>query len=233
MSAASRYASQSGRNICCANCTSQESKGRLIEPVVPSTHSCSPRTPSKPASVITKLGTPNRLYRNPYSAPITTPAATAATTASHSGHDHCTKATARIAAASPAIDPTERSISPSNSTSTMPTAIVPIAAICRVRFTMLALERKFGLIREKTTQMTASPTITGSDPRSPLRTRAPKARSAPATPRSRTRRSSWRSAATVPSVTARSDPVMRASPERGPDGRCATPGGSPRCRRRR
>ena len=51
-------------------------------------------------------------------------------------------------------------------------AMVPIAAHSSARLTRLALERKNGLSTWNTAQMMARPTTTGSDPRSPLLTRA-------------------------------------------------------------
>ena len=97
-----------------ANCTIHESNGRLIEPVSPSTHSCSPRNPSRPASVITKLGTPE--------ARVQEAVEQADQAADRDGGEQRerraaiaarTNATASTAAASPDTEPTERSISPS------------------------------------------------------------------------------------------------------------------------
>jgi hypothetical protein len=60
-----------------------------------------------------------------------------------------TLSTAITAAAKPLTAPTERSISPSSSTSTTPIEIVPTAAICSVRFVRLAAERKRSFIAWK------------------------------------------------------------------------------------
>lgn len=58
----SAYANQGGRNWSWAKATRPESKGRLIEPLGPSIHSCTPRKPRSPPRVMTKLGTPIRLW---------------------------------------------------------------------------------------------------------------------------------------------------------------------------
>ena len=103
--------------------------------------------------------------------------------------------TPRMAAARPLTEPTDRSISPSSSTSTMPMAMVPTAALCRVRLTRLRAERKSLFRLWKTAQMMIRPTTTGSEPRSPLRSRLREdAETAPLTPREAISRSSWRSA---------------------------------------
>ena len=49
-----------------------------------------------------------------------------------------------IAAVNPLTEPTERSISPSSSTSTMPSAMMPTGAANWVMATMLREERKRG-----------------------------------------------------------------------------------------
>jgi len=78
-----------------------------------------------------------------------------------------TLSTAVTAAARPLTAPTDRSISPSSSTSTTPTEIVPMAAIWRVRLVRLIAVRKRSLASAKIVQMIASTMSTRSDPSSP------------------------------------------------------------------
>lgn len=80
------------------------------------------------------------------------------------------------AAVKPLTAATERSISPSSSTITTPTAIVPVAAICSIRFVTLSGERKRSFSEKKIAQMMTMPISTGNEPRSPpvrRRRRAP------------------------------------------------------------
>ncbi len=56
------------------------------------------------------------------------PTARPARIATTSGHPDLTKVTPTMEAARPLIEPTDRSISPSSSTSTMPMAMMPIGA---------------------------------------------------------------------------------------------------------
>ena len=181
------YDSQAGTNHVWANCTSAESNGMLIEPALPRTFSWSPRKASNPARVMTKLGIPMRLNTAAYTRPITTPAATAAAMAIHTGTSRLTNRTARIAADSPLTDPTDRSISPTSSTHTMPSAITPTGTASITRLTRLGLDRKIELEICRTVEMTTSPAMTGSRPRSPPRTRSMKPRTAPRTPDGRER----------------------------------------------
>ena len=64
-STTSRYATAAGRKVCWANSTIVELNGMLIDPCGPSTLICMPSTASNPASVMTKLGTPNWVYSTP------------------------------------------------------------------------------------------------------------------------------------------------------------------------
>src|SRR3954463_9449379 len=76
----------------------------------------------------------------------------------------------------PATAPTDRSISPSSSTRTTPTEIVPMAAICSVRLTRFCAVRNESFAMAKITQMTASVIRTRAEPSSPsasLRRAAP------------------------------------------------------------
>ncbi len=57
--------------------------------------------------------------------------------------------TAMTAAARPPTTPTERSISPSSSTSTTPTAMMPTAVIWSMRLVRLPAVRKFSSDNEK------------------------------------------------------------------------------------
>ena len=55
-----------------------------------------------------------------------------------------TQSTPSSAEATPLIEPTERSISPSSSTQTMPSEITPTTEQSKNRFTMLFGDRKIG-----------------------------------------------------------------------------------------
>ena len=114
--------------------------------------------------------------------PITPPTSSVASTASGSGKAPLTQSTPISAEATPLIEPTERSISPSISTQTMPSAITPVVEQSKSRFTRLFDDRKIGLMAVKIVQMMTSPTITGSEPRSPDRTRSMKALTCPPIP---------------------------------------------------
>jgi hypothetical protein len=99
------------------------------------------------------------------------------------GQPWLTQSTPTIAEARPLIEPTERSISPSISTQTMPSEMTPTVAQSNSRFTRLFGARNIGLSAENTMEMTTRPTATGSMPRSPERTRSTKPRMAPPSPR--------------------------------------------------
>ena len=71
----------------------------------------------------------------------------------------------------------------------MPSAIVPIAAHCIVRFTRFVLERKTGFSAWNTAQITTRPTMTGREPRSPPRIRASRDEAAERMPSALNRRS--------------------------------------------
>ena len=71
----------------------------------------------------------------------------------------------------PLIEPTERSISPSIRTQTIPSEITPTVEQSNNRLTRLFGDRKIGLRLVNTVQMMIKPTTTGSEPRSPERTR--------------------------------------------------------------
>ena len=72
--------------------------------------------------------------------------------------------------ATPDTKPTDRSISPSSRTKTMPIAMIANAAPCTMRLTMLPAVRKRSFWTWKTTQMTSSPRMIGRLPSSPPRT---------------------------------------------------------------
>src|SRR5215211_3575149 len=82
-----------------------------------------------------------------------------------------TVSTAITAAHRPLTAPTERSISPSSSTSTTPTEISPTAVIWRTRLVRLVAERKRSSWTWKMNQIRARATMTRSSPRSPWRKR--------------------------------------------------------------
>ena len=64
--------------------------------------------------------------------------------ATSTGTPWLTQSTPRSAEATPLIEPTERSISPSSSTQTMPSEMTPITEQSKNRFTMLFGDRKIG-----------------------------------------------------------------------------------------
>ncbi len=81
---------------------------------------------------------------------------------------------------------------------TIPSEITPMVEQSNNRLTRLLLDKKTGFNVWKTVQMMMRPTITGSDPRSPERTRSKKLRNAPETPSSWRTRVSWRSRGVFP-----------------------------------
>src|SRR5215472_5327486 len=109
-------------------------------------------------------------------APMPQHAASPAMIAAHQGHfvvDGCTSCTA-MTAPTAATYPTERSTSPSSSTNPSAMASTMKTALCWNRLTRLPADRKTwcGLIAWKTAMIATRPTMTGSTPLSPLRTRA-------------------------------------------------------------
>ena len=109
------------------------------------------------------------------------------------GQPSLTQSTPIKAEAKPLTEPTERSISPTIRMQTMPSAMMPTVEQSNSRLTRLLLARKTGLSASNTVQMIASPTTTGSEPRSPARTRSRKPRSQPPSPASSRTRISPRS----------------------------------------
>ena len=83
----------------------------------------------------------------PYRSPTAAPEATAASMASAIGCPSRTMSTAITADANPERVPTDRSISPSSSTSTMPSAISPTGAANRAMLTTLYDDRNRGSSR--------------------------------------------------------------------------------------
>jgi hypothetical protein len=94
--------------------------------------------------VTTNEGTAKRVNTVPWKSPITIPAATPAAIARYGDHPFFTFSTATIAAHRPLTAPTERSISPSSSTSTTPIDTRPTAVICSTRLERLTELRKRG-----------------------------------------------------------------------------------------
>src|SRR6266511_2209921 len=101
----------------------------LIVPVEPSTCCWTPCQPKSPASVTTKEGTPIKANHAPCSAPIAAPEARTKTIPQYQAQLWLTTPQARSADERIITEPTERSISPSKSTSTIPIAIVPVTPI--------------------------------------------------------------------------------------------------------
>ena len=94
----------------------------------------SPRTPARRSS----------RRRSRARGPIAAPRGAARGIAGTAAMPWLTFSTARIAEVRPLTEPTDRSISPSSSTSTMPSEIDPDADICCTRFERFSAERKRG-----------------------------------------------------------------------------------------
>ncbi len=141
---------------------------RLTVPVVPRTCSIRPFQPRFPARVTTKAGTPTLAKKMPWIAPTTAPPTRAVSSATHSLTPLLTFSTAKIAAHRPLTEPTERSISPSSSTKTIPIAIMPVPTICWDRLERFWADRKLLLRLPNTAQITIRASTTGSEPSSPL-----------------------------------------------------------------
>jgi hypothetical protein len=104
------------------------------------------------------------------------PAASPIRMASQPATPWSTLSTATTAAVTPLTAPTDRSISPSSSTSTTPREIVPVAASCSTRLVRLPGVRKLGLAIAKIAQMTATPDEHGQRAQLPLAQAAAEAR---------------------------------------------------------
>ena len=103
--------------------------------------------------------------------PMVAPATTPAPMARYGFQPCLTLSTAMMAAHRPLTAPTDRSISPSSSTYTMPTLIRPTAVIWSIRFVRLVADRKRLSWDWKMAQITTSPSSTRSEARSPWTTR--------------------------------------------------------------
>ena len=136
---------------------------------------------------------PNRVSAKPYSSPIAIATTDASTTSTIQFQPCRTDSTPTRAPDSPLTDPTDRSISPTSSTHTMPSEMMPTAQESSVRFTRFALDRNIGLSDWKMVQIRRSPTTTGSAPTSPARTLRQNACRVPRNPFCCWRRSSTRS----------------------------------------
>jgi hypothetical protein len=80
---------------------------------------------------------PKRVIHTPCKVPTAAPTSSAIPTASCGDTSCCTDSTAITAAHMPLTTPADRSMSPSSKMSTMPTEMLPTAAICSVRLTRL------------------------------------------------------------------------------------------------
>jgi hypothetical protein len=148
------------------------SNGRLMVPPRPSRNSISPSQPISPASVTTNDGMPSWVNMRPCSTPISAATPSPASTASTGGQCCLTYSSVMTTAQSPLTEPADRSISPSSSTMMMPSAMVPVAAICRARLVRFSADRNRSFSPLKITAMITSPTATGAAPRSPRRRRS-------------------------------------------------------------
>lgn len=124
---------------------------------------------SRPARVTANAGTPTRAKKKPWMAPATLPVRMARTSASHSAMPCVTASTAKVAPATPLTEPTDRSISPSSRTKTIPTAIMPVPTMATEMSERLPAVRKFEFRLAKIAQMMIRPMTTGIEPRSPPR----------------------------------------------------------------
>ena len=116
----------------------------LIVPCVPTMCICTPCHASNPARVTTNEGTPITANQKPWKAPIAAPVTTASRMAQYHFQPLSTSAQASSVMPSSITEPTERSISPRSSTSTMPTAIVPVTPIWRMRLERFLALRNVG-----------------------------------------------------------------------------------------
>ena len=150
--------------------------------------------------------------------------------ASATGQPHWTHKTPSSAEDRPLTDPTDRSISPTMRTQTIPSEMMPTVEQSKSRLTRLFGCRNTGFSVWKIVQISTSPTTTGSEPRSPDRTRSRKPSMAPFAPLRSFSRSSVRSSS---ARGLRSEAVVMAvlpAPSPRP---CACCAARPRCRRRR
>lgn len=99
---------------------------------------------------------------------LTVPVRMASTKASHSFMPCVTFSTAKAAPATPETEPTDRSISPSSRTKTIPTAIMPVPTMATEMSDRLPAVRKLEFRLWKMIQMMMRPMTTGIEPRSPL-----------------------------------------------------------------
>ena len=101
-------------------------------------------------------GTRSHATSEPWRNPASAPSASVAGNARASGQPALTDRIAAIPPRSPAIAPTERSISPVTMTMTMPTARSEVTDICRARSArFLGLTNVPWVVTRKTAQMTA------------------------------------------------------------------------------
>ena len=131
-------------------------------PLVPSSCSISPFQASRPARVTTNAGTPILAKKKPWSAPMAVPLSDREDHGEplvHAVGD--VQHRERWRAARPLTEPTDRSISPSSSTKTMPTAIMPVPTIVDGDVGEVLGERKLAFRLWKIAQMTIRPTTTG------------------------------------------------------------------------
>ena len=123
--------------------------GRLTVPVEPRMLSIRPFQPRLPARVTTNAGTPILAKKKPWTNPVPAPVARANISARYWLTPLFTDSTANTAAARPDTEPTDRSISPSSSTKTMPKAIMPVPTICWERLDRFCADRNV-LFRRRT-----------------------------------------------------------------------------------
>ncbi len=129
-----------------------------------------PNPPRYPASVTTKDGSLSLVMMTPSSPANAALNASPATTASHRGRfDESIQRV--ITAPRAALNPTDRSISPSRSTKTSAMPNVTMNAAWVIRLTRLPADRNSELRTWKYTTITIRPMTTGSAPLSPPRTR--------------------------------------------------------------
>ena len=113
---------------------------------------------------------------------MTAPTSSATGMAATTGQSALTQSTPTSAEAKPETEPTDRSISPTIRMHTIPRAMTPTVEQSNSRLTRLLADRNTGFSVWNTVQITARPTTTGREPRSPERTRSRKPRMAPPTP---------------------------------------------------
>src|SRR5471030_794658 len=109
------------------------------------------------ATVTMNEGIVSKADSEPFTAPRTSPVPMAASTDTN-GDAPCSNANAQTVPTSAMVAPTDRSISPSNSTYVMPKPSMAMIETCITTFTRLLTDMKLGDNAQKNPHSTISPT---------------------------------------------------------------------------